>query len=148
MSQYASTIAAMEADLQSLDIRRAQLIAAIGAVRVLEGGRAPAPVVQPAKTAEKRTDGRSKPRANRPAVRSLPDDAATTDRIIAALDASRADASRPSAATPPIAKSVSENSTQLETVWDGRKGSKSLTGAAGGLGSTLSGITHAVVRSR
>lgn len=208
MSQYASTIAAMEADLQSLDIRRAQLIAAIGAVRVLEGGHTPAPVVQPAKTAEKgtneRTNERSKPRANRTAVRSLPDDA--QNRIIAALrahggpmtpkalsdalrvnrlkvpalvaplverhlvsvtglrrgkritllpgtsaalDAPRADAPRPSVEPRTSrSKGVSHNDGQLETVWDGRKGSPSLTGEAGGLGSTLSGITHAVVRSR
>lgn len=45
MTPYTSTIAAVEHELQGLDVRRAKLVAAIGSLRELAGTPAPAPPV-------------------------------------------------------------------------------------------------------
>lgn len=215
MSQYASTIAAMEADLQTLDTKRAQLITAIGALRVLAGPSsvastfvptrgelqlldAPAEAAEPAARPTRmgrprRASGELSPQ-RQGILDKLKELGAPTapGRLADILDyegttlrfhvkplvdaglvielgglgpakryalpgwtlAGPTVAPTPNAqpAAPAVSRPYVPSSTRtdddLEPVWNGSKGSPSLTGDASGLGSSLSGITHAVVRSR
>lgn len=204
MSQYASTIAAMESDLQALDVRRGQLIAAIGAVRALGGAAMPPTLPVEGRAATERPNvasasPRPSPRSPKPAAPpSTDDDQAvlaalrkagepmTPKALAAALKVNRlripklvdplaerglvlitgvrrgrrialapvkaapSTAAPAGRSTPPSVgtkTSRTESETELVSVWDGRKGSPSLTGDAAGLGSSLAGA-HAVVGGR
>lgn len=55
-------------------------------------------------------------------------------------------AQRPTAPPSPARTITAKDSSYMETVWDGSKGSPSLTGSVAGMGSSLSGTQYEVGR--
>lgn len=178
MSPYASAIAAMEADIESIDLRRARLVNAIKALRALIGPssaastlssvqpEAPAPATvaaapeaaprrQPPEavsvsadipaailTALRRHGGTLSPKELQ---ESIGKDKVTTAKYLepllvngTVLKSGVRRGVKLTLAQKPLAPARAA-ADDLETVWNGSKGSPSLTGDASGLGSSLSG---------
>lgn len=132
MNPYTSVITSMEGELQELDQRRAKLIAALGSLRALD-----------------KAHGYKSTTALRHHMTPL----LTAGRVVetgkaAALRFSLPVAHEPAPirlTSPPIYQSANKLE-DLETVWDGSKGSPSLTSGVAGMGSSLSGTQYEVGR--